>query len=257
MKRMLAAALAALLSAEPVFAWGKIGHRVSAEIAERRLSEEARAAISELMGGESLAEASTWPDFMRSSEEPFWREAGPYHFVTVPDGTVYDPANAPPEGDAYTALQSLSAVLTDASAPVEERRRALRFVVHIIADLHQPLHAGNGRDRGGNEVTVVWFDERVTTLHLAWDEDMVEHEQLSYTEMTDWLDAKITPDLEAAWMEPDPLVWIAESVAVRDSIYPDDAKLSWDYVFEHRALMRERLSQGGVRTAAYLNSLFE
>tara|TARA_R110002072_G_scaffold2361_8_gene19656 strand:- start:1911 stop:2693 length:783 start_codon:yes stop_codon:yes gene_type:complete len=255
MKKIIAALCAVLMTGAPAFGWGKTGHRVTGAIAERYLTDEARAAVVELLGVESLAEASTWPDFMRSSREEFWQASWSLHFVTVPDGTIYDPANAPEEGDAYTALERFSAIVTDENAPLEERQRALRLIVHIIGDLHQPLHNGNGTDRGGNNVTVVWFDT-VTTLHLAWDEDLVDHEQLSYTEMTNWLDARITPDLAQAWMDPDPRTWIAESVAIRDSVYPDDAELQWDYVYEHRGQMRTRLSQGGVRIAAYLNALF-
>lgn len=255
MKKIATALSVILISAAPASGWGKTGHRVTGAIADLHLTAEARLAVQEILGVESLAEASTWPDFMRSSSEEFWRAAGPYHFVTVPDGTRYDPSNAPPEGDAYTALDRFAQIVIDESAPLEERQRALRLVVHIIGDLHQPFHVGNGLDRGGNDVTVVWFDT-VTTLHLAWDEDMVNHEELSYTEMTNWLNARITPQLASEWMEPDPLVWIAESAAIRSGLYPDDAELQWNYVYEHRATMRQRLSQGGVRMAAYLNALF-
>ncbi|MEE2566755.1 S1/P1 nuclease [Hyphobacterium marinum] len=255
MKRMLAILSALLISAAPASGWGKIGHRVTGAIAERYLTDEARAAVRDILGVETLAEAAEWADFMRSNDEEFWRNSSSLHYVTVPVGTAYDPANAPQSGDAFTALERFSAMVVDADAPLEDRQLALRMIVHIIGDLHQPFHVGSGEDRGGNDVTVVWFDT-VTTLHLAWDEDMVEYEQLSYTEMTDWLDARITPELAAEWMDPDPLVWIAESAAVRDSLYPDDAELRYDYFYEHRDLMRLRLSQGGVRIAAYLNALF-
>ena len=257
MKKCLAIICAFLMTATPAMGWGKTGHRVTGAIADLYLTDEARTAVQDILGVESLAEASTWPDFMRSSDEDFWRAAWAYHHLEVPDIEAgYDPANAPEQGDAYTALQQFAQVVIDTDAPLEERQRALRLIVHIIGDLHQPLHVGNGLDRGGNDVTVVWFDT-VTTLHLAWDEDMVDHEELSYTEMTNWLSARITDEQVAAWMDPDPLVWIAESAALRDGVYPDDAELRWDYVYEHRATMRTRLSQGGVRIAAYLNDLFD
>ncbi len=255
MKKLLTASAALLLSATPAFAWGKIGHRVTGAIAERHLGEAARAAITELLGVEDLAEASNWPDFMRSSSEDFWRASGPFHYVTIPEGTEYDVSMAPEAGDAYTALQHFSEVVVDEDAPLEERQRALRFIVHIIGDLHQPMHAGDGTDRGGNDVNVIFF-EHVTTLHLAWDEDMVRHEELSYSEMTDWLDRRITPEQVEAWSVTDPRVWIAESAEIRPTLYPDDAHLQWGYVFEHRGTMRTRLSQGGIRMAAYLNELF-
>lgn len=256
MKQILTASAALLLAASPAFAWGKTGHRVTGAIAERHLSEDARTAIREILGVEDLAEASNWPDFMRSSSEDFWRAAGPFHYVTVPEGTDYDVSMAPEAGDAFTALQMFSAIATDETAPLADRQRALRFVIHLVADLHQPMHVGDGTDRGGNDVTVVFF-ENVTTLHLVWDEDMVDYEQLSYSEMTEWLDRRITPELAEEWSITDPHVWISESAEIRPTLYPDDAELQWNYVFEHRATMRMRLSQGGIRLAAYLNELFD
>lgn len=257
MKKLLLATAALALTASPALGWGKIGHRVTGAIAQLYLSEDAQAAIAEILGVEDLAEASTWPDFMRSSSEEFWHAAGPYHYVTIPEGTTYiRELLAPEQGDAFTALEQFSDIVVDESRSLEERQRALRFIVHIIGDLHQPFHVGDGTDRGGNDVTVVFF-ENVTTLHLAWDEDMVEHEQLSYSEMSEWLNRRITAEQLDEWSVTDPHVWIAESAAIRPTLYPDDAELQWNYVFQHRATMRQRLSQGGVRMAAYLNELFE
>lgn len=256
MKQILTASAALLLAASPALAWGKTGHRVTGAIADRHLSEDARIAIREILGEEDLAEASNWPDFMRSSSEDFWRAAGPFHYVTIPEGTDYDVSMAPEAGDAFTALQMFSAIAADETAPPADRQRALRFVIHLVGDLHQPMHVGDGTDRGGNDVTVIFF-ENVTTLHLVWDEDMVDYEQLSYSEMTEWLDRRITPELAEAWSVTDPHVWISESAEIRPTLYPDDAELQWNYVFEHRATMRMRLSQGGIRLAAYLNELFE
>lgn len=255
MKKLLSATAALLLAASPALAWGKTGHRVTGAIADRHLSERARTAIQEILGVEDLAEASNWPDFMRSSPDDFWRMAGPYHYVTIPEGTDYDVSMAPEAGDAFTALQMFSAIAADETAPLADRQRALRFVIHLVGDLHQPMHVGDGTDRGGNDVTVIFF-ENVTTLHLVWDEDMVDYEQLSYSEMTEWLDRRITPELAEEWSVADPHIWISESAEIRPTLYPDDAELQWNYVFEHRATMRMRLSQGGIRLAAYLNELF-
>lgn len=250
-----ALALIVTLSA-PADAWGKIGHRVTGEIAEAYLSPEARQAIDELMGPESLAEASTWPDFMRASPEEFWKlEAGPYHYVTVPQGVTYADIGAPEVGDAVTALAKFSAILKDETAPQADRQLALRFIVHIVGDLHNPLHAGNGTDRGGNDFLVVFFDE-VSNLHKVWDEDIINREQLSYTEWASWALPKITPELVADWWSNDPTVWIGESTALRDTVYPETRDLKWDYVFEHRETLRTQLNKGGVRIAAYLNTIF-
>lgn len=256
MRIFFVALIVLVLHAAPAFAWGKTGHRVTGQIAETYLSPEARAAIEDILGPESLAEASTDPDFMRSSPDEFWQlEAGPYHYVTVPEGQTYSQTGAPEEGDAVTALARFRTVLQSPTATIEEKQRALRFTVHIIGDLHMPLHAGNGTDRGGNDFLVVFYDE-VSNLHKVWDEDIIDQEQLSFTEWADWSLARITDQNVSDWWSNDPTVWIAESTALRDTIYPDRRDLKWGYVFEYRDTIRARLNQGGVRIAAYLNEVF-
>ncbi len=259
MKYTLLTALCLMIafSTSTAHAWGKSGHRVTGAIADHYLSDEARSAIKDLMGIESLAEGSTWADFMRQNPDPFWqREAGPYHYVTIAKDQRYATVGAPPQGDAITGLKKLSAMLTDPSNSQEQRQLALRFIVHIIGDLHQPLHAGNGTDRGGNEFRVVYKNEP-TNLHTLWDRLLIDDEELSYTEMTDWLLAKISADQVTEWSVTDPVVWVEESAVLRDGLYPDDQFLSWDYGYQHIGTVRLRLQMGGVRIAAYLNALFE
>ena len=251
------AALASICACQHAAAWGLIGHRVTGAIAEKYLSLESRAAIRDILGpSEGLAERATWPDFMRSSDDPFWKDKSPpLHYVTVPKGKKYSEVGAPPEGDAVTGLQQFSEVLKNPAASIESRRTALRFVVHIIGDLHQPLHNGNGTDRGGNDVEVKFFGEN-TNLHSVWDEGLIGKEELSYTEWAQWLSAKTSDDMALAWSNPDPLVWIAEATVIRDRIYPTGDTLSYRYQFEHIATIREQLQKGGVRIAAYLNKIF-
>lgn len=252
------ACLALAFSPAPALAWGKIGHRVIGAIAQHHLSPQAAAGVKRILGVETLAEASTWPDFMRSDQSDFWQhQASPWHYVTVPQGKTYAQTGAPPEGDAVTALRRFSATIRDPKAAPADKQLALRFIAHLVGDLQQPLHAGNGTDKGGNDVQVT-FAGKPTNLHAVWDSALVDEEQLSYSEMADWLGARITPGNVKAWSSIDPTVWIAESASLRDHIYPakGETNLSFRYTFEHTAEMELRLEQGGVRLAAYLNRLF-
>jgi len=259
MMRTLVAALASaclLAAPAPALAWGKTGHRVTGAIAERFLSPEAQAGVASILGTETLAEASTWPDEMRSDPSEFWQEtANPWHYVTVPPERTYVEVGAPPEGDALSALERFAAVVRDPGASLEDKQLALRFIVHIVGDLHQPLHAGNGTDRGGNDHRVTFRGDS-TNLHSVWDSGIIEGEQLSYTEWTAWLLADISPDEASAWAVPDPLVWVGESTQLRDRIYPEEERISGRYVNEHKGIVDQRLSQAGIRMAAYLNALF-
>lgn len=241
----------------PAFGWGQTGHRVTGAIAENHLSPAAKAAVVKLLPNESLAEASTYADEMRSNPSEFWRKTSPpWHYVTVPEGHEYHEVGAPEQGDAYTALQHYSKVVKDPKASREERQLALRFIVHLIGDLHQPLHAGNGTDRGGNSVKVRFFWED-SNLHSVWDSGMIDSKGLSYTEWTQWLDRKISDKQAVEWEELDPNVWIKESTEIRDTLYPEDANnMSYDYVYDFLPVAKTRMQQAGIRIAAYLNNLF-
>lgn len=99
-------------------------------------------------------------------------------------------------------------------------------MIEVIGDLHPPLYAGNGTDRGGNDFAVTFFG-KTTNLHAVWDSTMADDEQLSYSEMSNWLEQRITPELATSWGQTDPLVWIEESTTIRDEIYPEERNLDW------------------------------
>ena len=270
MFRPIAASLAAavFVIASPAQAWGPIGHRISAEIADGNVSGRTRAEIEAILGHEGLPEASTWPDEQRSNPTEFWQEtASPFHYVTLPEGRAAADLLHPPEGDAVTALERFTAVLRDDSASQEEKALALRFVVHLVSDLHMPLHAGDGTDRGGNDFIVDWFDSQ-TNLHWVWDEGMILRQQLSYSEYAERLDNRISPDEVIAWWDAEPTTWIAESVELRDRIYPGTSEeyglgtpespaiLRYRYHWDWMPSVEQRLSQSGIRLAAYLDWVF-
>ena len=248
------AAVVAFLFPAPALAWGKTGHRVVAEVADGHLSGLARAHVREILGTESLEEASTWPDEMKSDPSTFWqRTASPWHYVTL-GGFAYD--EAPSEGDALTALRQFTATLRDPNASRADRELALRFIVHIVGDLHQPLHAGKPGDRGGNDVKVKWFG-RDTNLHAVWDSALVDEEDLSFTEWAQRIERRTTNEEVIRWWVENPVVWIAESAQIRGTVYPAASELSWRYIYDHMPTVRRRLAQGGVRLAAYLNAVFD
>jgi len=252
--------LTALVAPAPAWAWGKTGHRVTAAIAEDLLSPTAKSEIRRLLGRETLSEAAVWPDFMRSHRSVFWRKTSPpLHYVTVPTNIAYSDTKTPVKGDAVTGLARFTADLKNPETSKADKARAVKFIIHIIGDLHQPLHAGRPGDAGGNRVKVTYFGER-TNLHRLWDSDMIKGEQLSFSEYAGLLKKSYMPPSKAAlaeFMVTDPTIWIAESKALRANLYPETKSgLGYDYFFAHRDTVRNRLWQGGVRIAAYLNMVF-
>lgn len=253
---ILAGIIVASTYSHSVLAWGQTGHRVSGQIAELYLNRDARMAVQSILDNEGLAEISTYADENKSNPAPFWQDvAGPYHYVTVPAGKTYDEVGAPTEGDSLTAIKMYTKTLKDQQSTRADKQLALKMLVHIIGDLHQPLHAGNGTDRGANDVKVEFFWEE-SNLHRVWDSGLIDRTQLSFTELYTFLAPKISAEKAAAWHTIDPLVYIQESVAIRDTIYPEGDRLSWQYLYDHTPTMKLRLQQAGVRIAAHLNEVF-
>lgn len=238
------------------FGWGKNGHRVVGQIAENHLTPKAAKAVRDLLGADSLAEVSNWADDIRS--DPAWKRADPWHYVNVPDGQTYDTMEKNPAGDILVALRRFEATLRNPNAPKEERIQALKFMVHMIGDLHQPLHAGKREDLGGNRVSVHWFrSAESTNLHTVWDDLMIEHEKLSFTEWARFLDHPSAAEIKD-WQGTDYLAWMEESYKLRDRAYEfkQGLPLSYEYVYRSMPIVKQRLLQGGVRLAGTLNGIF-
>jgi len=261
MKKITCAFLLLVISNYSI-AFGQTGHRITGEIASQYLSEKSKKAIAEIIGNESLAEASNYVDEMKSNPSEFWQKTtSNYHYVTVPKGTSYNASAAVKKHDSVYALAMYSKVLRNKEASRQDKSLALKFIVHIIGDLHQPLHSGNGTDRGGNDFKVRFFWQD-SNLHRVWDSGLIDRQKLSYTEWTQHLNRQITEEKIKLWGSIEPTTWIAESVLIRDKIYPATPEnsipeISWNYKYEHLPTLKTRLKQGGVRIALYLNHIFK
>jgi len=237
-------------------AWGRLGHFVASDIAELHLSDAARQRIRELIGEESLAEASVWADEMRSDPAPYWQNrAGAYHYVTVPPGRRYRDIGAPAKGDAVTALHGFARILTNAAASPEQQRLALRFGLHIVQDLQQPLHAGNGRDRGGNDIRVRFRGESMT-FHRFWDTPVLTSTGLTRSQWVSDLEQRSLLRAPTT-SDTDPEQWIAESAALRETLYPVPRDIDQATLDSAQAAARTRLAVAGIRSAAWLNHVLE
>jgi hypothetical protein len=233
-------------------AWGPTGHRAVARIAEHHLNPQAARAVNDLLAPEQLAFVANWADEIRS--EPEWAKAETWHWVTIPDAQTYDGQNKSPTGDILEAIARFEKVLGDRAAPGRERTQALKWLTHLVGDLHQPLHVGRGDDRGGNEVLVLWFNEP-TNLHSVWDGKLIETSELSFTELAEMLDHP-TPAQVRDWQAGGPLEWARESQELRSACYQlGDRRLSYRYIHDHWPTVQRRLLQAGVRLASILNRL--
>jgi hypothetical protein len=250
MRRTAAVSSLLALLAAPALAWGPVGHRAVGRIAERHLAPETGRQIAALLGPERLTYVGTWADDIRS--DPAWAKAESWHWVTIQPGQTYAESKKNPAGDVLEAIARFERILADAAAPRTERQQALKWLVHLVGDIHQPLHVGRGDDRGGNEVVVLWFGEP-SNLHSVWDSGLIGRSDLSSTELAEKVDIASAEDVKA-WQASSPLDWAAESSATLDKVYTlGDRKLSFRYIFEQWPTVERRIAQAGVRLAGLLD----
>jgi hypothetical protein len=236
--------------------WGANGHRIVAAIAERHLLPVTRMRIAELVGPYPLARFGEWADKYRASPEG--EHTYSWHFVSIPDGERYVHRDYDEPGDVLQALEYQEGILGDGTRSLEERAMALKFLVHFMGDMHQPLHVGRAEDRGGNDIDVRWFGSR-TNLHSVWDSRMLDFLGLSYSEYTAFLDFA-TPDQIAQWTAGDYATWAEDAMAARPTVYalPDAGsdevpRLGWDYLDTATPIIEQQLLKAGLRLAAVLN----
>jgi hypothetical protein len=233
--------------------WGQIGHYVSGEIAEKHLNDLTKARVNNILGERSIAVSSVWMDDIRSDDS---YDFDTWHYVTIPDGEEYDPDIQEESGDIIWALETLIEELKTGDLTEEEESEKLKLVIHMIGDIHQPLHVGTGEDRGGNDVRLQWFWED-SNLHRVWDSEMIESFQLSYTELAKELDTATHDQIED-WQDDSVREWAYESMEFRDQVYdlPDDMRLSYEYRYYNKEIIYKRLLQAGIRMAGVLNEIY-
>ncbi len=245
-------------------AYGPTAHRIVGIIAESYLCASAAAAVDEILEGESLAEAGLWADRIRG--DPGWRHASPWHYVNVADDVPIEAAEGDAErGDVLRAIARFRAESGDDAVPPARRAEALRFLVHFVADVHQPLHVGRAEDRGGNRIDAVVEGQR-TNLHALWDAELLlrrDRRAHGYTVADQAREVRALTSRDVGALQGSGVLdWARESKAVRPYVYgyarpaagpfaPDDA-----YLAMAGEISMLRLSQSAVRLAGVLNELF-
>lgn len=245
----------------PVYtmAWGMLGHRIVGQIADSYLTAKARKEVQKILGNESMAMASNWPDFVKS--DPSYKYLDIWHYVDFERGITFAQMQSILQKDttinAYTKLNFLVSELKNKSLAQDKKVMYLKLLIHIIGDIHQPYHVGYHDDRGGNDIKVIWFGD-ATNMHSVWDSRLIEYQQLSYTEYVQAINFS-TPAQRQAWVNGGLIGWLWDSYQITETLYKDvktGDKLSYRYNFDHIDTLNKQLLKGGVRLAEVLNQLF-
>ncbi|MEL6812994.1 MAG: S1/P1 nuclease [Bacteroidota bacterium] len=245
-----------VVSAKATEDWGPTGHRATGEIAQMYLSKKATRAISELLEGASLALVSTYGDEIKSDEK--YRSYGPWHYVNFPFDKTYETHPKSEKGDLPTAIQTCISVLKNPEKSKEEKAFYLKLLVHFIGDLHQPLHVGMAKDKGGNDFQVRWFDDG-TNLHSVWDTKMIESYNMSYSELAANA-KKLSKEQLSEIRQGSILDWMNESRELCKDVYAHTQigeKLGYQYRYRYMDVARSQLQKGGIRLAVLLNEIFD
>src|SRR5262245_5988918 len=244
-----------LLTLTSSSAWYDKGHRIVGLIAQANLTAETRQKIAEILPENmTLADAAIWPDH----EGRGIRDLDSLHYVNIPeDASGYDQERDCPERNCMVAaLKWFLAVIADKNAPIMVQRFALIYVVHLVGDMHQPLHAGRAKDRGGIDIPVSYRGE-TTNLHYFWDSNLVDLEPGTDEDIAKQLTKNLTAEERLKWQAGDPTQWTNESLALVRSHASNlgaTGELSDDYVEKARPIVRIRLVQAGLRLGWLLNT---
>ncbi|RIJ43163.1 S1/P1 nuclease [Pontibacter oryzae] len=254
MKRIASIFFLSLLLVSHAFAWGQNGHRAVGLVAEQHLSKKAKKKIMKLLEDNTLAEVSVWMDDIKSDHA--YDHTHDWHWVTVPDGQTYEQAEKNENGDIIAKIEEITAALKSGKLDKAQETEGLKYLIHLVGDIHQPLHVGGGEDLGGNAVKVQWFYQP-SNLHRVWDSDMIDSKSLSFTEIVRFLGEPSKEQLKE-WQAAGVRDWAKESISYRQQVYdmPEDKKLSYRYAYDNYDLVEQRLLQAGIRLAGLLNEIY-
>ncbi|WP_316810396.1 S1/P1 nuclease [Pedobacter heparinus] len=241
-------------------AWGMLGHRIVGQIAESYLSSKAKRGVKEVLGNERLAMASNWGDFIKS--DPAYDYLYNWHFVNLPAGLdkqgVFDFLTKETSPNVYNKIPEMMAVLKNRQSTPEEKKLAMRLLIHLVGDLNQPMHTARKEDLGGNKVYVTWFGEK-SNLHRVWDESLIGYQQLSYTEYASAINYP-SEDQLSSWRNSSLKDFVYGSYEACNRIYANvkpEERLSYKYNFEFVGLLNEQLLKGGICLANLLNDIYK
>lgn len=268
MKRTAVLILSAIMLLDTVsaYAWGSKGHDVVAAIAEQNLTRKAKKNISKLLDGKSIVYYSSWMDNIQNS--PYWEngynKTKTWHYANVDKGETYETMKKEPAGDVVNGLEMLTDQLMNNYDNLTDSMRVdyLKMIVHMVGDLHCPMHAGRLSDRGGNGTKVMWFRNE-TSLHSVWDSKMIDSARTwSYSEWCEHLDRKDRKYIKNI-TKGDYEDWFMKTVEEAAKLYDYVEStgeivpmLSYQFVYDFSPLLEEQLTNAGYRLAYVLNEIF-
>lgn len=244
----------AILFQQDALAWGKTGHRVIGQVAESYLSKKAKKELKKLLGNQNLAHVSNYMDEIKSNSS--FDHTHTWHYANIDSGRTYENTAKHPDGDLISAIEEQRKILVSDKSTKEQKAQAVKFLVHLVGDIHQPFHAGHASDWGGNKIKVEWFWEP-SNIHRVWDSGMIDSYQMSYTELASEIDFTTKQDV-LRWQKSTTIEMLVESNNIAEKIYYNvPKKLNYKYMQDNFPVVKQRMLMAGVRLAGILNQAFQ
>lgn len=238
------------------FGWGQKGHDVTAAVAENHLTRKAARKVRAVLDGQSPVYWSNWMD--NASHTPQYAATKTWHYLDVDEGQTLETAPRNPDGDVLTAVTEIVERLKRGGLSHEEEAVQLRMLIHLVGDMHCPMHLGWVSDLGGNRREVYFFG-RKTNLHAVWDTDLPEAgHKWSYTEWCEQID-RLPKQEQQAVTSGTPADWARQTQEVCAEIYgstPEGARISYDYIARYTPVVERQLLRAGLRLARLLNEIY-
>ncbi|MDR1527374.1 MAG: S1/P1 nuclease [Dysgonamonadaceae bacterium] len=246
-----------MLKMFPVFGWGATGHRMIGEMAENQLTDKVKERITALLGNASVAMVANWGDEVRS--DPAYDYTATWHYTNIDSGLTRSAFDA--AALRLSNGQNIYSVitLTEYLKQCPNDTAMLKMLIHLVGDMHCPLHLGRAGDRGGNSVIITWF-RNPTNLHSLWDSALIDSQKLSYTEYANHL-MRINPLRCESFDGSNRTIldWAWNIYLCTQDIYASaaDTGQSYEYIYHYKPLWEKCLVEAAEHLAALLNYIYQ
>lgn len=249
--------LSLILCVGQAFGWSQKGHDTVAYIAERHLSKATADSVTAILDGKSPVYWANWLDNASHTDKYAYTKT--WHYKNIDAKTSYENAPLNERGDVVTAIREQICLLSDSCSTHDQKALALKILIHIVGDMHQPMHMGHLNDLGGNKIPVKFFG-RKTNLHSIWDGSLMNSgHSWSYTEWANQID-RLCKEQEAIETAGDIDDWARQTYDIARRAYnyfPKGVKVSYNHVAAWTPVIEDQLLRGGLRLARILNAIYD
>jgi hypothetical protein len=242
--------ITSFLFSKDCYSWGSEGHRIVADIAFHYLDPATRDSVKKYLGETSIHDAATWMDDMRN--DPSYNYMKPWHYINLEKGEIYSPTTT---FNIVNELTKVIFTLQNEKQSKEQTNTNLKFLFHLLGDLHQPLHDGYGSDKGGNSIAVTFLGKE-SNLHKVWDSEIIREKKIT-TEGCLKIAGKYPKRQIKKLQKTDVVKWMNESRSLLGKTYDfSNNIIDAKYIETNATVIEKQLIIAGIRLAGILNALY-